>query len=178
MFDAVCTNLKKHPADPQTEVDTDVIAKALHDGNISIRDVFDNHVNNLKAQDNFSPSHQQPFSSHFQTFMSALHCKDPADVSAVIDPKDPNKIDFHIDFWRADTNSIYEAAKGHTVNPALIAGADKALNDSIPAEDRDQAVAQFNERARTDKQPMRIELNPQSGEIELKAADPNITASK
>jgi hypothetical protein len=167
MFDAVCANLKKHPADAQIDVDTDVVAKALHDGRIDVRELLESHVNKLKGNDK-------------QIFMSSLHCKDPADVSAAINPSDPNKIDFSVDFWRANTNSIYETAKGHAVTPALIAGADQALNDinGIPVDDRDQAVGQFNDRARTDKQPMRIDVNPQSGEIELKALNSNVTASK
>jgi hypothetical protein len=176
MFD-VCANRK---IDPQTELDTNFIAKALHDGRSDVHKMFDEYQDALKTRDNF-PKSAQPFMTDNQVVMSALYCKDPDDVKIVTKPADlgPNKeIDFSIDFWRANTNEIFETARGHEVTPALIAGANKALNENIPAHDRDRAVAQFNDRARTENQPMEIVLERQTGQLQLQVADSKVTASK
>lgn len=157
---------KDRHTNPQIEVDADLVAQYLRDGSVKIRGAIEGHIASMKKEDNFSDTHTQPFLTHLQMFFSALLCADPSDVSATQDPKDKKKIDFTIDYWRADTNLIYETAKDHAVTPALIAGANQALNNNITPDDRDQAIAQFNARAQQDRQPMRIMLNPQ-GELEL-----------
>ena len=171
----ICKNRDK--SNPQIEVDAAVVAQALRDGSVKIRGAIEGHMAGMKKEDNFSDTHTQPFSSHLQMFLSAILCADPADVSATQDPKDKNHIDFDIDFWRADTNQIYETAKDHAVTPALIAGANHALNTTIKPDDRDQAIAQFNIRALRDNQPMRIFSNSQ-GELELIATPIPNNASK
>lgn len=165
----ICKNRNK--SNPQIEVDAALVAKSLRDGHVEIRQAIEGHIAGMKKEDNFSDTHTQPFLTHLSMFFTALFCADPADVSATQDPKDKNKIDFTIDYWRADTNLMYETAKDHAVTPALIAGANKALNNNIKPDDRDQAIAQFNVRAQQDNQPMRIFLNPQ-GELELIAVPP------
>ena len=161
----------RNNSNPEIEVDAALVAQRLRDGHVKIREAIEGHIAGMKKEDNFSDTHTQPFLTHLQMFLSAVLCADPADVSATQDPKDKNKIGFTIDFWRADTNLVYETAKDHAVTPGLIAGANKALNDNIKADDRDQAIAQFNVRAQQDNQPMRIFSNPQ-GELELIAVTP------
>jgi hypothetical protein len=155
---------------PQIEVDADLVALRLRDGFVTIREAIEGHMAAMKKEDNFSDTHTQPFQTHLQNFLVALFCADPADVSATQDPKDKTKIAFSIDYWRAETNDVYEKAKDHPVTPGLIAGASRSLN-SIKLDDRDQVIAQFNARAQLDNQPMRIFLNPQ-GELELIATTP------
>jgi hypothetical protein len=169
----ICKDRDK--SNPQIEVDAAWIAQHLRDGFVKIHEGIEEYIAAMKKDDNFSDTHTQPFTSHLQAVFSAVLCADPADVSVTQDPK--GILTFTIDYWRAHTNIIYETAKDHAVTPALIAGANHALNNNIKPDDRDQAIAQFNARALHDNQPMRIFSNPQ-GELELIATTVPNNASK
>jgi hypothetical protein len=176
MYD-VCANRK---IDQRIENDATFIAQQLQAGSADFNKMFTDYTKELQKRDNY-PASDQPFLTDQRTLLSALHCKDPEDVTITTKPADlgANKpLDFKIDMWKANTNEIYETAKGLPITPDLARQASEALNNNIPAGDRDLAAAQFNHRARKENQPMEVILDPKTNTLRFQAKDRNMEASK
>jgi hypothetical protein len=165
MFD-VCANRK---IEPQNEADANFMVKELQAGNPNFVKMFNDYQLMLRQRDNY-PASAEPYLTDNRTLMSALYCKDPQDVTITTKPADlaPDKrIDFSIDIWKPNINHIYEGTKGQPLTPDLINVANERLKADIPPEDRVRAAAQFNQRARSDKEPMEIILDSKSGDLKF-----------
>lgn len=160
---------KDRPIFSQLEEDAGFIAKSLRDGFVKSRQMIKEYFEDWKQKQNYSETHPQPYMTLVHVVYSAILCADPADVSFTPDdPKSNKGGTFAIDYWRADTNEIYETARGHDITAKLIAGANEALNNNIAPRHRDQAIALFNTRALLEKNPMRIGFNSER-KLELRA---------
>jgi hypothetical protein len=176
MFDICATRDTK---DKQNEVDSDFIATQLKAGNPRSREMFNAYLDTIKLKDNY-PATAQPFLTDSAKLMSALHCKDPDDVSILTPPADVaagKPIEFSIDYWRADTNQIFDYVKAQkTLTPTLIKDVNQSLNTVIPTQDRRDAEAAFNERASAQNLPLEVAIDGH-GKLRLQSKDGKLTAS-
>ena len=164
----ICKSRNK--TNSQIEIDAQVMAQIIRDGQTNARNVYNTHIEIMKKQDNFSDTKPEPFTSHHQMFVSAIFCADPADVKAYQNPKDANNITFHFDFWKTDINTLYDQVKSQIslMKPSTFAAFNKTANQAINSDDREQALAQFNANANYDNLKFRLSLNAQ-GELEIRA---------
>jgi hypothetical protein len=165
------TNLK---LDAQTEADANFIVQQLQAGNPNFTNMFAHYQDMMKTRDKY-PASPAPYQTNIRALMSALHCKDPTDVTIttpLVDRAPDKKIDFSIDVWKPKTNEIFEDAKRFIpLTPGIIQQANNFLKNNIPPEDRDLAVAHFNHRAHLENKPMELIQDSKTGNLELRTKD-------
>ena len=169
----VCADTKLE-LDAQTGADANFIVQQLQAGNPNFTNMFKHYQDMMKTRDNY-PASPAPYLTNLRALMSALHCKDPTDVTIttpLVDRAPDKKIDFSIDVWKPNTNLIFENAKKLIpLTPDVIQRANNFLKTEIPPEDRDLAVAQFNHRAHEENKPMELIQDSKTGNLELRAKD-------
>lgn len=169
----VCADVKLK-LDAQTEADANFIVQQLQAGNPNFTNMFAHYQDMMKTRDKY-PASPAPYLTNIRALMSALHCKDPTDVTIttpLVDRAPDKKIEFSIDVWKPKTNEIFEDAKRFLpLTPSIIQQANDFLKNNIPPEDRDLAVAQFNHRAQLENKPMELIQDSKTGNLELRAKD-------
>jgi hypothetical protein len=171
-YDA-CADIKLK-LDAQTGADANFIVQQLQAGNPNFTNMFAKYQDMMKTRDKY-PDSPEPYLTNIRALMSALYCKDPADVTIttpLADRAQNKPLNFSIDVWKTNTNLIFENAKQLLpLTPDIIQRANNFLKDHIPPEDRDLAVAQFNHRAHLENKPMEIIQDSKTGNLELRAKD-------
>jgi hypothetical protein len=168
----VCAD-KKLALDAQTGADANFIVQQLQVGNPNFKNMFVHYQDGMKTRDNY-PASPEPYQTNLRALMSALHCKDPTDVTITtpLGDRAPEKMNFSIDMWKPRTNEIFEDAKRFIpLTPGIIEQANNFLKSNIPPEDRDLAVAHFNHRAHLENQSMELIQDSKTGNLELRAKD-------